>query len=75
MNTVAISFIIFLSCFLGVGIYASTRKQTNTEDYLVASRSVSPWFMAYRPYPPTTAVLCLLASLAPRSQKASHLSG
>lgn len=46
MNTVAISFIIFLSCFLGVGIYASTRKQTNTEDYLVASRSVSPWFMA-----------------------------
>ncbi|MBT6179568.1 MAG: hypothetical protein HOI23_20175 [Deltaproteobacteria bacterium] len=46
MNTVAISFIVFLSCFLGVGIYASTRKQTNTEDYLVASRSVSPWFMA-----------------------------
>ena len=46
MNTVAISFIVFLACFLGVGIYASTRKQTNTADYLVASRSVNPWLMA-----------------------------
>ena len=46
MNTVAISFIAFLLCFLGVGIYASTRKQSTTEDYLLASRSVNPWLMA-----------------------------
>lgn len=46
MNTVAISFIVFLSCFLGVGIYASTRKKATTEDYLLASRGVSPWLMA-----------------------------
>jgi len=32
--------------FVGVGIYSATRKQATTEDYLVASRSVNPWFAA-----------------------------
>lgn len=46
MNTVALSFIFFLLCFLSIGIYASTRKKATTDDYLVASRSVNPWLMA-----------------------------
>ena len=32
--------------FLLVGAYAATRKRSTTEDYLLASRSVSPWLTA-----------------------------
>ncbi len=46
MNPVAVSFVFFLLCFLGIGIYASSRKRATTGDYLVASREVSPWLMA-----------------------------
>ncbi len=40
------SFLFFLLCFLVIGILSATRKQANTEDYLIASRSVNPWLMA-----------------------------
>lgn len=40
------SFLFFLLCFLGIGIYSATQKQSNTEDYLLAGRSVSPWLTA-----------------------------
>ncbi|MEE2960914.1 MAG: sodium/proline symporter [Myxococcota bacterium] len=46
MNPVALSFIFFLTGFLGVGIFAATRKKDTTEDYLLASRNVNPWLMA-----------------------------
>lgn len=41
-----LSFLFFLLCFLGIGIYSATQKQSNTEDYLLAGRSVSPWLTA-----------------------------
>ncbi|MBE9045263.1 sodium/proline symporter [Pleurocapsales cyanobacterium LEGE 10410] len=40
---IAISFILFLLLFTGVGIYSASRKQNTTADYLLASRSVNPW--------------------------------
>ncbi|WP_088240114.1 sodium/proline symporter [Calothrix rhizosoleniae] len=43
---IAITFIFFLLLFTGVGIYSSTRKQSNTTDYLLASRNVNPWLTA-----------------------------
>ena len=42
----AVSFIIFLLLIAGIGVYSATRKQTTAEDYLLASRSVSPWLTA-----------------------------
>ena len=46
MSIVAISFVLCLCFFLGIGIYSATRKTETTEDYLVASRSVNPWMVA-----------------------------
>ena len=46
MNTIAISFFVFLSLFLGVGVYSASRKQATADDYLVASRQVHPWLAA-----------------------------
>lgn len=46
LNTVSISFLGFLLAFLGIGVFSATRMKQTTEDYLVASRSVSPWLMA-----------------------------
>ena len=46
MNTISISFLLFLSVFLGVGIYSASRKKNTAEDYLVASRDVHPWLAA-----------------------------
>jgi sodium/proline symporter len=46
MSVVSISFMFFLLIFLGVGVFSATRKQNTTEDYLVASRAVHPWFVA-----------------------------
>jgi sodium/proline symporter len=43
---VSISFFGFLLLFTAVGVYASSRKKETTADYLVASRSVSPWLTA-----------------------------
>ena len=40
---IAISFILFLLLFTGVGIYSASRKQNTTADYLLASRNVNPW--------------------------------
>ncbi len=46
MNTISVSFLLFLSIFLGVGIYSASRKKDTAEDYLVASRDVHPWLAA-----------------------------
>jgi sodium/proline symporter len=46
MTVVVASFMLFLAGFLAVGIASSTRKKDTTDDYLLASRSVSPWVMA-----------------------------
>ena len=43
---IAITFIGFMLLFTGVGIYSATQKQNNTTDYLLAGRSVNPWFTA-----------------------------
>lgn len=40
---IALSFILFLLLFTGVGIYSASRQQHTTSDYLLASRSVNPW--------------------------------
>lgn len=40
---VAISFIIFLFLFTGIGLYSATQKKNTTADYLLASRNVNPW--------------------------------
>ncbi|MEM6424491.1 MAG: sodium/proline symporter [Cyanobacteria bacterium P01_D01_bin.128] len=36
----------FIALFIGVGIYAGSRKQDTTEDYLLAGRGVNPWLAA-----------------------------
>ena len=43
---IAVTFIIFLLLFTGVGIYSATRKQNTTTDYLLASRNVNSWLTA-----------------------------
>lgn len=43
---VTISFAFFLLLFTGIGALASRVHKTSTEDYLVASRAVSPWLVA-----------------------------
>ncbi|MEB3830871.1 sodium/proline symporter [Phormidium sp. CCY1219] len=43
---IAISFIVFLLLFTGVGIYSATRKTNTTADYLLASRTVNFWLTA-----------------------------
>lgn len=40
---IALSFIVFLLLFTGVGIYSASRQQNTTSDYLLASRNVNPW--------------------------------
>ena len=40
---IALSFILFLLLFTGVGIYSSSRQRNTTTDYLLASRDVNPW--------------------------------
>jgi len=39
----AVSFIVFLALFAGVGLYSATRKTNTTTDYLLANRNVNPW--------------------------------
>lgn len=43
---IAVTFILFLLLFTGVGVYSATRKQNTTTDYLLASRQVNPWLVA-----------------------------
>ena len=43
---IALSFIFFLILFTVVGVYAATRKQDTTADYLLADRKVNPWLVA-----------------------------
>ena len=40
---IALSFVVFLLLFTGVGIYSASRKQNTTADYLLANRNVNPW--------------------------------
>jgi sodium/proline symporter len=40
---IALSFILFLLLFTGVGLVAATYTQNTTADYLLASRSINPW--------------------------------
>ena len=46
LNPVILSFVTFLALFVLIGVYAASRKASTTEDYLLASRSIGPWFMA-----------------------------
>ena len=46
MTVVVASFMLFLLIFLGIGILSATRRKNTSDDYLLASRSVSPWVMA-----------------------------
>lgn len=43
---IIITFVFFLVLFTVVGTYSATRKRATTTDYLLASRSVSPWLTA-----------------------------
>lgn len=45
-NDIALSFFAFLAIFTGIGIYAAKHKQETAEDYLLASRSMSPLMVA-----------------------------
>ncbi|MEL6322134.1 MAG: sodium/proline symporter, partial [Cyanobacteria bacterium J06626_14] len=44
--SISITFITFIVLFIGVGIYSGSRKQSTTEDYLLAGRNVNPVLMA-----------------------------
>src|SRR5262245_40783700 len=46
MATTIITFLAFQLMFVAVGLSASFRRRENTEDYLVAGRSVHPLLMA-----------------------------
>ena len=46
LNPVILSFLSFLACFVFIGAYAARSKTSTTEDYLLAGRSIGPWFMA-----------------------------
>lgn len=45
-NTVTISFFAFLAMFTAIGVYSAKRRRSTPEDYLIASRSMSPWMVA-----------------------------
>lgn len=44
MTAVLYSFFAFLSCFLIIGLLSARRRRKSPEDYLLASRQVSPFF-------------------------------
>jgi Na+/proline symporter len=41
----AVSFVLFLSLFLGIGLWSARRSRGTRSDYYVASRSVRPWLV------------------------------
>lgn len=43
---ISITFIVFITLFVGVGVYSGSRKKDTTEDYLLAGRDVNPWLTA-----------------------------
>jgi sodium/proline symporter len=43
---IALTFILFLLLFTVVGMFAATRQQSTTTDYLLAGRNVNPWAIA-----------------------------
>ncbi len=45
-DPIIISFVACLIAFIFVGAYASRRQTGTTEDYLLAGRSIGPWFTA-----------------------------
>jgi sodium/proline symporter len=46
-SVVVITFLLSLLVFVGIGAFAARRKRsTTTDDYLLASRSIGPWFTA-----------------------------
>lgn len=46
MIATAVSFGVFLLGFVAIGAWSATRKQETQDDYLIASRSIGPWFTA-----------------------------
>ncbi|MGJ3248506.1 MAG: sodium/proline symporter [Elainellaceae cyanobacterium] len=44
--SISITFLTFIALFVGVGIYSGTRKESTTQDYLLASRGVGPGLTA-----------------------------
>ena len=46
IGTVTISFFAFLALFIAVGLYSARRKRDTPEDYLIASRGMSPMLVA-----------------------------
>lgn len=43
---IALSFILFLTLFLGIGLLSAFKSRGHSHDYLVASSSISPWAVA-----------------------------
>ncbi len=39
---ISITFIVFITLFIGVGVYSGSQKKDTTEDYLLAGRGVNP---------------------------------
>ncbi|MBN2080245.1 MAG: sodium/proline symporter [Spirochaetes bacterium] len=46
MNTVIITFLLFLSMFILIGVASTLMSRKTKEDYLVASRDIHPWLGA-----------------------------
>ncbi len=46
ISGITLSFFAFLLMFVAIGVWSATRRSATPEDYLLASRSVSPWFTA-----------------------------
>jgi sodium/proline symporter len=47
LNAVVITFLLSLLAFVAIGAYAARHKRSSTtDDYLLASRSIGPWFTA-----------------------------
>ncbi len=44
MSLILASFLFFLLLFVAIGTYSARRRQATTDDYLLASRSIGPWF-------------------------------
>lgn len=44
MNVVVLSFLTFLLGFVAIGAWSAYKRKTTTDDYLLASRSMGPWF-------------------------------
>lgn len=46
MNPVVQSFLFFLLLFTAIGAYSAFKRKATTDDYLLAGRSIGPWFTA-----------------------------